>query len=98
LGSGRHRPIRLSEVAVVARVESEAYDNTVYAVWTVIESVELDGPGILGPGHKRNQLRLEVGVVFQTPLPAHEAWPPDKPMSALYAPATRKIEDPVHAT
>ena len=45
-------------------------------------SVGLDGPGVPGPGLKRNRLRLEVGVVFQKLPLAGEARPLDKPVFA----------------
>jgi hypothetical protein len=55
---------------------------------------ELDSPGIPEPGPKRNQLRLEVGVVFQKWRLAAEARLPDKPVFARQTLGARMIEDP----
>ena len=45
-------------------------------------------------GLKRNQLRLEVGVVFQKLPLAGEARPPDQPIFARETLGTRMIETP----
>ena len=51
-----------------------------------------------GAGSKRNQLRLEVGEVFQKRPLAAGARPPDKPVFVRETLGARMIEDPMPTT